>query len=39
MSNLNEILTFEYGNAYDFAYDLSMKKNYSNPKIYTASGD
>ncbi|MDV7186111.1 site-specific integrase [Lutibacter sp. TH_r2] len=39
MSNLNKLLNFEYGNAYDFAYDLSMKKNYSNPKIYDANGD
>ncbi len=39
MSNLNEFLTFEYESAYDFAYDLLMKRNYSNPKIYTANGD
>ncbi|SNR62866.1 hypothetical protein SAMN06265371_10788 [Lutibacter agarilyticus] len=39
MSNFNEILTFESKSAYDFAYDLSMKKNFSTPKIYTANGD
>lgn len=39
MSNLNKILTFEYENAYDYAYDLQMTKNYSTPKIYTANGD
>jgi integrase len=39
MSILNEILTFEYQNAYDFAYDLPVKKNYSSPKIYIANGD
>ncbi|MBT8318077.1 MAG: site-specific integrase, partial [Lutibacter sp.] len=37
MSILNEFLIFE--SAYDFAYDLLMKSNYSNPKIYTANGD
>jgi integrase len=39
MSNLKDFLTFEYESAYDFAYDLTVKKNYSIPKIYTASGD
>ena len=39
MSNLNEIITFNLENAYDFAYDLSMKKNYSPPNMYTANGD
>ena len=39
MSNLNEILTFNYQSAYDCAYDLSMRKNYSPPKLYTAKGD
>ena len=39
MSNFNKILTFENESAYDFAYDLSMKMNYSNPKVYTANGD
>jgi len=39
MSNLNEILTFNYESAYDCAYDLSMRKNYSPPKLYTAKGD
>ena len=35
MSILNEILTFNVENA----YDLPMKKNYSNPKLYTENGD
>ena len=39
MLNFNEILTFDSKNAYDFAYDLSMRKNFSTPKIYTANGD
>jgi integrase len=39
MSNLNEFIKFGYESAYDFAYDLPMKKKYSSPKIYTANGD
>lgn len=39
MSNLKEFLTFKVESAYVYAYDLSMKKNYSNPKIYDANGD
>ena len=39
MSNLNELLIFEYESAYDFAYVLPVKKNYSPPKLYTAKGD
>jgi len=39
MPNLNEFITFEYENAYDFAYDLRVKNNYSSPKIYTANFD
>jgi len=39
MATLKELLTFDTENAYDFAYDLSVKKNYSTPKIYTANGD
>jgi hypothetical protein len=39
MSILKEFLTFKVESAYDFAYDLPMKKNYSNPKMYTAHGD
>lgn len=31
MSNLKEILTFEYENTYDFAYDLLMNKNFLRP--------
>ncbi|NOR28826.1 MAG: hypothetical protein GQ540_09920, partial [Lutibacter sp.] len=39
MSNLNEYLTFKVESAYDCAYDLTVKKNYSTPKMYTANGD
>lgn len=39
MFNLNEILTFEYQNEHVLEHDLQMKKNFSNPKIYTANGD
>ena len=39
MSILNLILTFDCENAYDCAYDLLMRKNFSNPNIYTANGD
>jgi hypothetical protein len=39
MSNLNEFLTFKVESAYDYAYDLPMKKNFSSPKLYTAGGD
>jgi len=39
MPSLNEILTFEYESEYDTEYDLSLKKLYSAPKIYTANGD
>ncbi|MCT8340590.1 tyrosine-type recombinase/integrase [Flavobacteriaceae bacterium TK19130] len=35
MSTLTDFLTFEYANA----YDLSTKKDYSEPKIYDARGD
>ncbi|ALJ04511.1 hypothetical protein APS56_04865 [Pseudalgibacter alginicilyticus] len=39
MLNLNELLTFESENAYESAYDLPVKRNFSNPKIYSANGD
>jgi integrase len=39
MSNLNEMLTFEYESEYDLEYKLSQKKLFSDPKIYTANGD
>jgi len=35
MFNLNEFITFNYQSA----YDLQMKKDYSNPQLYTANGD
>jgi len=39
MPNLNEMLIFEYESEYDLEYDLSQKKLFSDPKIYTANGD
>lgn len=39
MSNLNEFITFNSESAYESAYDLTVKKNYSTPKIYFACGD
>src|SRR5210317_98561 len=39
MSTLKELLIFGSENAYESAYDLSIKKNFSNPKIYSANGD
>ena len=39
MSKLNELLIFESENAYESAYDLPVKKNFSSPKIYSANGD
>ena len=39
MSNLNEFITFNSESAYESAYDLAVKKNYSTPKIYFANGD
>ncbi|MDO7174263.1 tyrosine-type recombinase/integrase [Mariniflexile sp. AS56] len=39
MSTLNELVTFENQNEYESAYDLSIKRNFSPPKIYNANGD
>ncbi|WP_419212595.1 tyrosine-type recombinase/integrase [Maribacter sp. X9] len=39
MLSFNELLTFEYENEYESAYDLSVKRNFSIPKIYSANGD
>ena len=39
MFNSNQILTFDYENEHVFEHDLLVKKNFSNPKIYTAKGD
>ncbi|WP_274474604.1 tyrosine-type recombinase/integrase [Mangrovimonas aestuarii] len=39
MFTIEQILTFAYESEYETAYDLSLKKNFSNPKIYTANGD
>ncbi|SEK73229.1 hypothetical protein SAMN04488008_10248 [Maribacter orientalis] len=35
MPSFNELLTFEY----ESAYDLSVKRSFSIPKIYSANGD
>ncbi|WP_405384047.1 tyrosine-type recombinase/integrase [Maribacter sp. LLG6340-A2] len=39
MPNFKELVTFEYENEYESAYDLSVKRNFSIPKIYSANGD
>jgi integrase len=39
MPSFKELLTFEYENEYESAYDLSVKRNFSVPKIYSAKGD
>ncbi len=39
MKNIKQILNFAYDNAYESAYDLTVKKNFSTPKIYSAKGD
>jgi len=39
MPNLNLLLTFEYPDEHVLEHDLLMKKNFSNPKIYTAKGN
>ncbi|WP_166963272.1 tyrosine-type recombinase/integrase [Yeosuana marina] len=39
MSTIKQILTFAYESEYESAYDLSLKRNFSNPKIYSAGGD
>ncbi|WP_282053355.1 tyrosine-type recombinase/integrase [Maribacter luteus] len=39
MLNFKELITFEYENEYESAYDLSVKRNFSIPKIYSANGD
>ena len=39
MTNFNELIALEYENEYESAYDLSVKRNFSNPKIYSAGGD
>jgi len=39
MFSYKEILTFAYESEYDSAYDLSEKRLFSKPKIYTAKGN
>ena len=39
MPKLNELLTFEHESEHVFEHKLLVKKNYSTPKVYTASGD
>lgn len=39
MSILTELFIFDSENEHVFEHDLQMKKNFSNPKIYTGHGD
>jgi len=39
MPKLKELLTFEHESEHVFEHKLLVKKNYSTPKVYTASGD
>jgi integrase len=39
MLNFNDLIEKEYKSAYESAYDLSLKKEFSTPKIYTANND
>ncbi|WP_158611370.1 tyrosine-type recombinase/integrase [Mangrovimonas spongiae] len=39
MRNFNALIEIEYESAYENAYDLSLKKKFSTPKIYTANND
>ncbi|WP_338731553.1 tyrosine-type recombinase/integrase [Mangrovimonas cancribranchiae] len=39
MRNFNDLIEQEYKSAYESAYDLSLKKEFSTPKIYTANND
>ncbi|WNH11148.1 tyrosine-type recombinase/integrase [Thalassobellus suaedae] len=39
MLTITQFLTFAYDSEYESAYDLSQKRNFSNPKIYTAKGN
>ncbi|MHA7843222.1 MAG: hypothetical protein ACX93I_07885 [Winogradskyella sp.] len=39
MFSIKEILIFAYESEYDSAYDLSERRLFSEPKIYTAKGD
>lgn len=39
MSTLKELIIFDAQSEYESAYDLSNKRNFSNPKIYSAQGD
>ncbi|WP_445748946.1 tyrosine-type recombinase/integrase [Polaribacter sp.] len=39
MLTLKELIILDAQNEYESAYDLSIKRNFSNPKIYSANGD
>jgi integrase len=39
MLNFKALIQTEYTNAYESAYDLTLKKEFSTPKIYTANND
>ena len=38
MLTIKELITFEYENEYESAYDLAKENNFSGPKIYSANG-
>ncbi|NJX16846.1 hypothetical protein [Tamlana crocina] len=39
MLTFKQILTFAYDSEYESAYDLSEKRRFSQPKIYTGNND
>ena len=39
MFTIEQILTLAYKSEYESAYDLTAKKKFSNPKVYTANGN
>ncbi|MDO1514592.1 hypothetical protein Q2T41_20305 [Maribacter confluentis] len=39
MPSFKELITFEYENEYKSANDLSVKSNFSVPKIYSTNSD
>jgi integrase len=39
MSTLNELIIFEHESEHSFEHDLSIKKHFSDPKIYNANGN
>lgn len=39
MSTLNELIIFEHKSEHSYEHDLSIKKNFSDPKVYNANGN